>query len=277
MIALPPARPPQAGPPAQAGRRQAPKPPRRLRLRVSPRGRRLSSRLSLHGFTLIELLVVIAIIALLLTLLTPSLRQAQDLARKAICASDLHGLGHAAGVFYGAHRKLWPFVNTTGDWTQETYASPASMLLPDENGRGPHFLDSPEALWCPLYPHVSFDVDWVRWADRKAQSYTVEGDVFGTTYAWLYPRVASWDDEFQGKPVDPWGYRPEVTCVDADTHNSSLGDVPDACRELLMIDQPLPTMGVGPQSVPHFNALFRDGSVQQVAESVEEAELWLGM
>ena len=45
------------------------------------------------GFTLIELLVVIAIIALLVALLMPSLKEAKELTRRAVCASNLHHLG----------------------------------------------------------------------------------------------------------------------------------------------------------------------------------------
>ena len=40
------------------------------------------------GFTLIELLVVIAIIAILAALLFPSLRTAQESARRAVCAGN---------------------------------------------------------------------------------------------------------------------------------------------------------------------------------------------
>jgi prepilin-type N-terminal cleavage/methylation domain-containing protein/prepilin-type processing-associated H-X9-DG protein len=44
------------------------------------------------GFTLIELLVVIAIMSLLVSILMPSLKNAQELARRTSCASQVKGL-----------------------------------------------------------------------------------------------------------------------------------------------------------------------------------------
>jgi len=60
------------------------------------------------GFTLIELLVVIAIIALLISILLPSLSKAREMAKRTVCATRLGGLGRAIALYSNQYRGLYP-------------------------------------------------------------------------------------------------------------------------------------------------------------------------
>jgi len=66
------------------------------------------------GFTLVELLVVVGIIALLVTILMPALGRAMELARKTICATNLHNLGQAWQLYFRDNNDKLPAMANPG-------------------------------------------------------------------------------------------------------------------------------------------------------------------
>jgi prepilin-type N-terminal cleavage/methylation domain-containing protein len=61
----------------------------------------------LKGFTLIELLVVIAIIALLISILLPSLSRARELSKRLVCSSNMKGVGTSAKIYANDNQEKW--------------------------------------------------------------------------------------------------------------------------------------------------------------------------
>lgn len=72
------------------------------------------------GFTLIEVLVVVAIIALLISILLPSLRKARWQAKLVACQGHMHDLGNAFQMYGNTYAGFFPL---TGDSSTDSFCS----------------------------------------------------------------------------------------------------------------------------------------------------------
>ena len=119
------------------------------------------------GFTLIELLVVVSIIAILLSILLPSLAQARQQGKKAVCLSNLHQLGLASQMYLDESGGFfWKYQEPSGTGatagTQWWFGFEAnSPPAPDATGRpldrdrsilAPYIQNVHETFVCPSFP-----------------------------------------------------------------------------------------------------------------------------
>ncbi len=97
-----------------------------------------------EAFTLIELLVVVAILALLMSILLPSLRCARESARKVVCGTTLNGFGKSLALYINDNDDWFPGINTTG----------AALMVKQFSGNA-----DPDKIRDPNLPVQTFD--WI--------------------------------------------------------------------------------------------------------------------
>jgi prepilin-type N-terminal cleavage/methylation domain-containing protein len=128
------------------------------------------------AFTLIELLVVVTIIALLISILQPSLGKAREVSRGAYCVSNLHQVGVATKSYVVTSKNLYPYGLTI---------SPASVVWPPASDTRPTqelllpFIGNSGKVWlCPTDPAPQ-NYNW--WAYNTHPNYD-KLNVKGSSY-----------------------------------------------------------------------------------------------
>jgi len=99
----------------------------------------------LRAFTLIELLVVVAIIALLISILLPSLQDAQELAKRTKCGAQLQQIGLAKATCYLENRDYGP----SWDDGEETWNRNTTMYTWVDVLFDKDYLSDPAIQLCP--------------------------------------------------------------------------------------------------------------------------------
>ncbi len=116
-----------------------------------------------RGFTLIELLVVVAIIALLISILLPSLARARELSKRTVCAANMKGIGTGFAAYATGNQDDWPIpahmASTLNYATKVIYvgkigyrrglkaAADAGESFLDSNNNGDPAISTTRAFW----------------------------------------------------------------------------------------------------------------------------------
>ena len=147
------------------------------------------------GFTLIELLVVIAIISLLVSILIPSLNKARELAKKAVCASNMRNIGLASNIYSNEYDGDFPSVNgntygyTADVWAMGIYTwatggqddvwmgAYPELAIPNEDRVLYKFADGVEIWKCPS--DDSRNSFWSNLGAPRPEFYHVYGSSYG--------------------------------------------------------------------------------------------------
>ena len=121
------------------------------------------------AFTLVELLVIIAILSLLLTFLTPTLMRSKEVARRAVCANNLHHI-YGAVTTYSSERREWlPTMNdgaptkpqnnlTCTHWSRWYYIEGMGYNNLGNLRVSGHLVEG-EMLYCPSQKNYAFVYD----------------------------------------------------------------------------------------------------------------------
>jgi prepilin-type N-terminal cleavage/methylation domain-containing protein/prepilin-type processing-associated H-X9-DG protein len=139
------------------------------------------------GFTLVELLVVIGIIALLISILLPSLNKAREAAKQTACLSNLRQIGIAMVMYTNDFKGKYPEASSptydpwqaswnlqlvrakclSGDLT--AYSSPIMVCPSDDITRA---WGHPSTYWANV-GHWSYLCGWINWGDGSSPSKSI--------------------------------------------------------------------------------------------------------
>jgi prepilin-type N-terminal cleavage/methylation domain-containing protein len=227
-----------------------------------------------RGFTLIELLVVIAILAILISLLTPSLARAKTIARMAICRANMHN-AHVGMALYQADNDGWLFLFDGGSqdgphesnnkWSGHLQpGNPILGLVEDRNGNKLDYLSDARLFWCPLSA--------LKYEESYSPLAAAAGiDKYWGTCSWNYPHLPRSEDPY----CDP---NPNHWPIKTGKHQNQMVVCSPESSDLLMADAAYWDRSDYPYrafTYLHFNALLQGGSAVHVSDDPEEFAKYL--
>ena len=250
---------------------------------------------SSKAFTLIELLVVIAIIALLVSILIPSLNKAKQYAAKIVCRSNMHQIGVALSAYESQYdynfrnfetaakpngdelysstqlKRHWFWKNGTSDYAHEWLP----FAIDDLHRTG--ILDTWDVLFCPGVRNLSVDKNYYHdytshaGIQRPTQEILDEDQtpMFWSTSIWL------WKKEKRDNYVDRYSH----VVLNNQSSGVMMCDMTDGAWEFSMgtndqLDQLKSDFEIS-RAFYHMNALMQDYSVFSPGDDDKKVNQWL--
>jgi prepilin-type N-terminal cleavage/methylation domain-containing protein len=155
----------------------------------------------MRAFTLVELLVVIGIIALLISILLPSLARVREQANVIKCAANLRSVGQSVQLFANEHEGRVPHGMVSpsgvggGFWLDLFYAKDFFKLR-DKYGMTEQLLVCPSNLPSRDAPFSDFGIYYGEWAPLSK-----DPEVF-------QQEISSWPETVRRTSVTDWPWRP---------------------------------------------------------------------
>ena len=157
----------------------------------------LKRRCVLKGFTLIELLAVIAVLALLLSVIMPSLVKARELARRTVCLSHLSQLGLICVTYAHENDDWFPDYNVRpGPYGNSNQSSDARELFDGYNGDSrPIWVGyvadytvekSTDVFYCPSDRIMTRET---RWPVKETENYFFSYAYWGNYWYYQEPSI----------------------------------------------------------------------------------------
>lgn len=236
------------------------------------------------GFTLIELLVVIAIIALLVSILLPSLTKAKQLAKRTVCMSNMRNIGVPLHMYASEHNGYFPprrpeAAWAAGGWTLVNFLS---VPLPNPPQRAPSGmgwlieegqidLGSYQLLVCPTYNE---ECNWKRVTqDHVTQHWESRSDDCGSYYEYR-DGVDGAGKSWQWDASHPYDYPYTLMTMDISSDVEIAPGIPASSREVQLCDNVTPYFNYG-RHEGGYNLLFTDASVEWFPDPKDEIAEWI--
>jgi len=150
-----------------------------------------------RGFTLVELLVVIGIIAVLISLLLPSLNKARQSAQRVACAAQLKQLGNGMLLYANENKQTYPAAfwspnNALGDWNYDPQATSWVSVLAKYVGGSKVDVNAPimgiKIFTCPNDQEPRWNESWMQGSRLSYTMPAVLATIRSTATSWGWDR-----------------------------------------------------------------------------------------